>query len=133
MDLLRCHTYLHSSFKCILQFCIKLKIGTYLLKCKWSRGEFKKLKDVCHEYQRFHWWRHQIKTSQISRNMWKRGRFLWSLFHYFTRPWQSPCDVNYVKMALNFRSRQIVFLHLHHSVIISHIVTIDKNTKSGSF
>lgn len=91
------------------------------------------MKDVCHEYQRFHWWRHQIKTSQISRNMWKRGRFLWSLFHYFTRPWQSPCDVNYVKMALNFRSRQIVFLHLHHSVIISHIVTIDKNTKSGSF
>lgn len=93
MDLLRCHTYLHSSFKCILQFCIKLKIGTYLLKCKWSRGEFKKLKDVCHEYHRFHWWRHQIKTSQISRNMWKRGRFLLSLFHYFTRPWQSPCIV----------------------------------------
>lgn len=113
----------------------KIKNRYLLLKCKWSRGEFKKLKDVCHEYQRFHWWRHQIKTSQISRNMWKRGRFLWSLFHYFTRPWQRPCDVNYVKMALNFRSRQIVFLHLYHSVITYHFshTTIDKNTKSGSF
>lgn len=93
------------------------------------------MKDVCHEYQRFHWWRHQIKTSQISRNMVKEGEVFMISFPLFyttvTKPmWCELCEDGTQFQKPTNRVSPFTSLRYHFSHTY---LTIDKNTKSGSF